>query len=123
MATLTKPSTPGWRSVAPRFRKVKARNVSPFTLQAQTYLYPGEQWSFDLSLPSMSTAQAGAWMTFLHQMAKSNDTFELVVTGYVPAGVTSPMTVRLAGNGNECNWDINTAKRFGLSFTVEQVIS
>lgn len=123
MATLTKPASPGWRSVTPHFKKVKARNTSPFTLQSQTYLYAGEQWSFDLSLPSMSTAQAGAWLTFLHQLAKSNDTFELVVTGYVPTGVTSPMTVELAGNGSECSWDIDVAKRFGLSFTVQQKIT
>lgn len=97
--------------------------MSPFTFQVQEYLWSGERWSFDLSLPSMTTAQAGTWMTFLHQLAKSGDTFELAVTGYVPSGVTSPMTVHLAGNGNECSWDIDMIKRFGISFSVEQVIT
>jgi len=123
MATLTKPTAPGWRSVTARFVKAKARSVSPFTFQEQTYLWAGERWAFDLELPSMSASRAADWLTFLHQLAKSNDTFSLSVTGYVPTGVTSPMTVRLAGAGNECSWSIDTAKRFGLSFSVEQVIT
>lgn len=123
MATLTKPSSPGWRSVTPHFIKAKSRHVSPFTFQSQTILHDGERWSFDLELPSMSATQAATWLTFLHDLAKSNDTFPLVVTGYVPTGVSSPMTVRLAGQGNECSWTVDTAKRYGLSFSVEQVIS
>jgi len=121
MATLTKPSAPGWRSVKPKFTKAKARNTSPFTFQSQTYLHAGSKWTFDLELPSMSTAQALTWMTFLRNLCANDDTFALAVTNYVPADVSSPMTVRLVGN--EINWDIDCAKRFGISFTVEQVIT
>ena len=124
MATLTKPAAPGWATVRARYQRAKARSVSPFTFQSQTYLHAGERWVFELSLPPLrTTATALAWMAFLRDLAKNNDTFQLVVTNYVPTGVSSPMTVRLAGDGNEASWDIGTAKTFGFSFTVEQVIS
>ena len=38
---------------------------SPFTLQAQTYQWPGEQWLVDVTLPPMDQATAEAWVTFL----------------------------------------------------------
>lgn len=124
MATLTKPSAPGWQSVKAHYQRAKARNVSPFTFQAQTYIHPGERWVFELTLPPLrTTATALSWMAFLRDLAKNNDTFELVVTNYVPTGVSSPMTVRLADAGNAVSWGINTAKFYGFSFTVEQVIS
>lgn len=124
MATITKPASPGWRSIRARYVKAKARNVSPFTFQSQTYVHSGERWEFDLIIPPVkTTATALAWMAFLRDLAKADNTFSLVVTNYVPSDVASPMTVRLAGAGNEVAWDVDTAKLYGFAFTVEQVIS
>lgn len=124
MANLTKPTSLHWKTVRPRYVKVKARSTSPFTFQSQTYIHPGERWEFDLvCAPLKTTTDALACMAFLRDLAKGDDTFSLDVTGYVPSDVTSPMTVRLAGNGNEASWDIDTAKIYGFSLTVEQVIS
>ncbi len=124
MATLTKPSTPGWKSVRVAYRKAKGSSQSPFTFHRQVYLHPGEIFSFALELPPIKDQTvAAAWITFLRNLAKNDDTFKLVTTGYVPSGVPSPMTVRLAESGNEASWDVGTAKVFGISFTVEQVIT
>lgn len=120
MATITKPSSPGWSRVVSHYHKVTARYQSPFTLQAQTQLYSGEQWSFDLSLPSMNATDAAAWLTFLHELARDNDNFSLVVTGYVPSGVSSPMLVRLILP--TVTWDIDETMRYGITFSVEQDI-
>jgi len=124
MATITKPTAPGWQSVKAHYQRAKARNVSPFTFQAQTYIHQGERWVFELTLPPLrTTATALSWMAFLRDLAKGDNTFSLAVANYVPSDVTSPMTVRLADAGNAVSWDIDTAKFFGFSFTVEQVIS
>lgn len=107
-----------------RYVKAKSRSVSPFTYQTQTYIHPGERWEFDLvCAPLRTTAAALTCMAFLRDLAKGDNTFTLAVSGYVPSDVTSPMTVRLAGNGNEVSWDIDTVKTYGFSMTVEQVIS
>lgn len=124
MATLTKPAAPGWRTVTPVYRRAKATIESPFTFQKQVHLHPGEQWKFTLELPPIKDeTTALAWCAFLHSLAKNDDTFALAVAGYVPASVASPMTVRLADDGNEATWTVGNARVFGLSFTVEQVIA
>lgn len=124
MSLLTKPTSLHWKTVRARFVKAKARSVSPFTYQSQTYIHAGERWEFDITCaPLKTTADALACMAFLRDLAKGDNTFSLAVTGYVPSDVTSPMTVRLSGNGNEASWDIDTAKIYGFSLTVEQVIS
>lgn len=120
MATLTKPSSPGWQRVVPHYRKVKSRHTSPFSLQAQTQLFSGDSWSFDLYLPPMTATEAADWLTFVYTLAKNNDNFNLVVTGYVPTAISSPMAVRLIGSN--VSWDISEIKRYGLSFSVEQDI-
>lgn len=117
MATIVKPASPGWQKVIARYHKVKARYVSPFSLQAQTQLYSGELWGFDLFLPPMTLTQSGAWKTFLHELARDNDNFSFVCANYVPTGVTSPILVRLVGG--DVSWDIDEIMFFGMSFSVE----
>lgn len=117
MATISKPSTPGWQRVIARYHKVKSRYVSPYSLQAQTQLFSGDQWSFDLFLPPLTLSQAGAWKSFLHELARDNDNFSFVCANYVPAGVSSPMLVRLTGS--DVSWDIDEMMFFGLNFSVE----
>lgn len=121
MATLTKPTTPGFRSVKARFVKVKASAVSTFTLQTQTTLWSGERWEFEISLPSMTKEQADPWLTLLINMLKNDDVFVLDVSRYIPAAFGTSKTVRLQGNISE--WDIDVIKRVGLTFVVEEVRS
>lgn len=119
MALISKPSSPGWRSVRVTYEKAKKRNVSQFTFQAQTYIEQGERWLFEFTLPNMNTTQAGAWWTFLHSLAKNDDTFSCNVSAYVPSGAPGTMTLRLAGQGNQASWDLDEIKRGGITFIAE----
>lgn len=45
--------------------RVVARTVSPFTLEEQTLLWPGEQWSIDFDLPTIVDREiANEWKAF-----------------------------------------------------------
>lgn len=117
MATLTKPSSPGWRSVTATFVQSKARLESPFSYRSQTQIHAGSKWQFELELPPMTASAADAWKVFLHELERDDDDFALVVTGYVPTGISSPMTVRLI---SKPQWS-HTGKNFvSVSFVVEQ---
>ena len=117
MATITKPSSPGWKAVNARYRKVKRTFPNPYTLQKKTQMWSGESWSFDLTLPPMTETQAASWLTFLHELVRDNDNFSLVCSSYVPAGVSSPRLVRFVGNVTQ--WSIDDAMMFGMTFVVE----
>lgn len=118
MATIVKPSTPGWARVIPHYSKVSARYKSPFSLQGQTQLFSGEQWTFDLFLPPLTEAQSADWLDFLHELARDNDSFSLAITNYVPSAVSSPMLVRLIDT--TVSWNIDVMKFYGINFSVEE---
>lgn len=118
MALLTKPSAPGFRSVNATFRKVRPKNVNPFTLTSQMFMWSGSQWIFDFTLPPLSVSQAVAWKAFLVELASGDNTFVQNVSLYVPATVGPNMTLRLINP--EVSWDIDTARRFGISFICEE---
>lgn len=59
------PSTPSFTKINFIASNVIGLSKSPFTLQQQTYQWPGEQWLVDVNLPPMNQATAEAWVTFL----------------------------------------------------------
>jgi hypothetical protein len=118
MATL--PTSPGWRAVSAKYQRAQARTVSPFTYQAQTQLWSGERWEFEFQLPPMKTAAAGAWLTFLHTLAKNAETFSCDVSRYVPTGVSGTMTLRLTDG--QAGWNLSQARMFGITFKAEQAL-
>lgn len=124
MAAITKPSAPGWSSVAPRYHKVKPRNVSPFTLASQAYVWAGENWTFTFSLPPLKDPTAAlAWITFLRDLAKDNNYFVCNVAPYTPADVGttsgSARNLNLRLTSPDATWDVNTAMLFGITFEAE----
>lgn len=83
---------------------------SPFTLQAQTYEWPGEEWQVDVALPPMSQATAEAWVNFLVSLRGQLGTFYIgddthlapmgVATGTpVVHGAQTAMSTTLATKG------------------------
>jgi hypothetical protein len=61
---------------------------SPFTLQQETYQWPGEEWLVDVSLPPMAQATAEAWINFLVSLRGQLGTFYLAdPTHTAPNGV------------------------------------
>jgi hypothetical protein len=112
------PSSPGFRSVRTTFEKAQMRTISPFTFQAQTQLWSGSRWVFEISLPPMKASEASNWITFLHTLANTADTFSKDMSAYIPSGVTGTMTLRLTEG--QTSWDVDDAKTFGITFKVEQ---
>ena len=117
MATISLPTTWKVQSVRPVYSRVKARTVSPFTLQSQVYIYPGKKWTFEINLAPMTKANADSAMVFLTQLADSNDNFQLTTTAFVPASLSQPMTLTLVGA--EVGWSVDTAKLVTISFVAE----
>lgn len=74
---LTPPATPGYRTSGFRGRTAVGAHTSPFTFGMQTYLWDGERWEVQLSLPPMRRAQAAAWQAFLLALRGMAGTFLL----------------------------------------------
>ena len=116
MATITKPSTPGYKVVTAVYRKVKARHVSPFSLVSQTYIWSGEIWIFTIEMPPMKEATAAAWKVFLHELARDEDTWSQDMSDYLPSGVTGTRTLRLVGDPA---WIVGDGNLHAVTFTAE----
>jgi hypothetical protein len=62
---LSPPSSPGVQQFKLAANNVVGTSVSPFTLQTQTYEWPGEAWDLQVALPPMKRADAEAWLAWL----------------------------------------------------------
>jgi hypothetical protein len=56
--------TGGWLKAIFNAENVIGLSKSPFTLQAQTYQWPGEMWLVDVSLPPMDQETAETWVNW-----------------------------------------------------------
>ena len=72
---LTMPATPDFSSIRSVGQSVVATSISPFTRKSQKQVHQGDGWAFDLKLPPMTRAQAGAWIAFLLQCNGQEGTF------------------------------------------------
>jgi hypothetical protein len=109
------PSAPGFQKFNLVAENIVGVSKSPFTLQAQTYQWPGECWTLDATLPPMHIDQAQAWVTFLVSLRGRLGTFYVgdeanaspagVATGTpLVNGAQSAMSSTLATKG----WTTNT---------------
>jgi hypothetical protein len=84
------PTVPGFSRIVLKPRNVVGMSSSPFTLQQQTYLFPGEYWELELTLPPMKRAAAEAWITFLLSLRGQSGTFYFQATAFsTPRGVAT----------------------------------
>ena len=87
---LSLPTTTGFGKFNFQASNVIGVSTSPFTLQVQTYQWPGEQWLVDVDLPQMSQANAEAWVTWLVSLRGQLGTFYLGdPTHTAPTGVAT----------------------------------
>lgn len=124
MAEVTKPSSPGWARVSPRYIKVKPRNVSPFTLTSQAYVWSGETWRFTFELPPIvDQTVAQAWRTFLRDLAKDGNYFVCNVAAYTPtdvgtvSGEARNLNLRLVDP--QAAWEVGRGKVHQFTFECE----
>lgn len=74
---LSMPSAPGFQKANLTATNIAGVVESPFTMQQQTFEWPGEGWLLDLSLPPMKRDKAEAWITFLVSLRGQVSTFHL----------------------------------------------
>lgn len=73
------PSTPYFSSATMSLRRVVGRTISPFSLAEQSFPWAGEQWSIDLSLPTITDPDIAAqWKAF---GAKMKGSYNYVLLG------------------------------------------
>lgn len=114
---LTMPTSPRPNSVVPAMAYTVSANVSPFTKKQQRYLYDGQLWSFDVSLPKMTRAEAMEWVAFGHQLRGSYGYFLMGdPSGWEPRGIaTGAPKVKGAGQtGYELDTDGWTINQNGI---------
>jgi hypothetical protein len=72
------PTTPAWRQLDFTAHDTVGVTQSPFTIQSQTqYWAGGDYWLVNASLPSMSNANADAWVAFLLECRGRLNVFQL----------------------------------------------
>lgn len=62
---LSFPTYTGVKGATIRYNKVVGQSLSPGSLVAQVYEWPGERWEADITLPIMTRAQAEQWAAWL----------------------------------------------------------
>ena len=74
---LNLPTNKGIMRVVMRARNVTGMSRSPFTGSIQIYLWPGEWWEAECTLPQMNRHDAELWTTFLLSLRGTSGTFLL----------------------------------------------
>jgi len=119
MSLITTPTGLHFSSVSASYEKVRARSVSPFTKETQTYIWPGSLYSFTFTVPPVKDQTAArAIVKFLRDLANGDNWFSWDVSRYVPTDEGSPMLLCLSDP--TFSWSIDVAMFFGISFKVEQ---
>ena len=115
---LTPPSSPTFNAMAYHPRTVVGYAASPFTGQQQTYVWPGQWWEIDGTLPPLTTdADADAWIGFLLALNGRQGTFYLgPSTRKSPRG--SAAGTAAAGAANVANSTTLITKTHTGSFAV-----
>lgn len=101
------PSSPTARSITIRKRSVVGVDASPFTLQAQSYTWPGQIWMAEVQLPPMLRASAEAWVAALVSLNGAEGSFLLGDTANTsPRGVGTGTP--LVNGGSQTGYDLVT---------------
>ena len=69
------PSSPSFREVVLRPATIVSRNRSPYTGASQKFVFPGQWWQLDLTLPTLTDDQLAEWESFLFKLNGIEGTF------------------------------------------------
>lgn len=85
---LSLPAARGIARITLRGTSVTSQSMSPFTLQEQIQVFPGQKWSATIDLPPMRREDAEQWNAFLLSLNGRQGTFLMGdPAGYYPQGV------------------------------------
>mgnify|MGYP000393772174 CR=1 FL=1 len=96
---ITLPTSPTSRSISIRKRSAVAVAASPFTFQAQSYVWSGQIWFADINLPAMTRAQAEPWIAKLAALNGREGSFLLGDTANKTARGVATGTPLVKGAG------------------------
>lgn len=101
------PTSPTARSITIRKRSVVGVDASPFTLQAQAYVWSGQLWLASVQLPPMARATAEAWVAALVSLNGAEGSFLLGDTANLtPRGIGTGTP--LVNGGSQTGYDLVT---------------
>lgn len=119
MATITKPSIPGWQKVEPSYRKVMARHVSPYTLLTQAQTWSGEDYRFVFTFPPMKQTNGLLALKFLRDLMNGDNKWIEDVTRYVSSDVPDKAAMPLRVVPGSVTTQIDEGLIYRISFEAE----
>lgn len=114
---LSLPSVKDFAEISMRLRTVVGSAVSPFTLQEQVQVHPGQIWEAECTLPPMERPDAEEWLAFLLALNGKEGTFLMGdPKGGTPRGTAlgSPLVNGASQTGNELITDGWTGNQTSL---------
>jgi len=115
MATITKPASPGYKSVNAIRRTTTKMAISPYNFTQQVASLGGKLKAVEFELPPMKEADAINWCGFLDDLNGFENTWNEDLTDIYPdeSGLSS-VAMRLAEP--DIDYSISTAMHYGISF-------
>lgn len=110
---LTPPATPGYSGLTITPKSSVGESRSPFTLEGQYYVNPGQLWQAQLKLPTTQRPVAALWIAFLLSLNGKQGTFLMGIAGHdTPQGIGTgtPLVNGAAQTGQSLitdGWTIN----------------
>jgi hypothetical protein len=108
---ITLPSTPAVQSVRLAPLSVVATSRSPFTLKTQTHVHQGQQWQLEVQWPTMTRAEAEAFLAALVSLNGKEGSFLFGdPAGAIPRGSAkdtpgTPLVRGASQTGDTINFD------------------
>jgi hypothetical protein len=121
MATVTIPTTPGFKSVRALYRNSTAMSVSKYNFTQQVYSWKGKLKVVEFQLPPMNQTDADNWTEFFDDLNGYENTFNADLSTAYPheTGITS-VAMRLMEP--EQSWTIDEAMHHGISFVAMEAL-
>jgi hypothetical protein len=117
MATITKPTSPAYKSLKAIYRRNTSIAISPYNFTQQVYSWGGKLKVVEFELPVMTETQATAWLNFFNELNGFENVWVEDLTRAFPneSGSVSAVNMRLLQT--DTNWDVSTAMRYGITFS------
>ena len=116
MATITKPSSPSYKSLKAIYRRNTAIAISPYNFTQQVYSWGGKLKVVEFQLPPMKETEAIEWLNFFNDLNGYENTWQDDLTVAYPneSGSVANIDMRLVEPDQ--SWEVETAKIYGISF-------
>lgn len=116
MATITLPSSPGFKSVRAIRRKSSFMSISPYNYTQQVYSWGGKVKVVEFELPPMKSTDAENWVQFFDDLDGHVNTFQVDLSD-IYKGETGLESVNMRLVDSETSFTVDLANISSFSFT------